>query len=333
MKKAFLSMLVCGAAAFSCASAEIIWVDGVNAEDGWFDANKTKASAMDDNLCYGASAANLIRWWQSKYQVPAGTPNTIDAVWKQYVDSCTDGSKGGDTAMAMQWWLTGVGSLNVGESSASEAADKTLYPYTLTYQIWDSNSQQYKIVEGDFPLARHDGYYMTQYNVPLYSDKYIDYDNWQWVEVGNGIYNFLGGGLDSDVTLAKISDAVTSGKGVSLSIKGDNTAGHAITLWGVETKTVGGEISKLWITDSDDAQYGLNPNGLFSVEVTQKDGKLYIDTPDSDWYAENSNTYIDGMYTIDPSVSLLWGMQLIPEPGTATLSLLALAGLAVRRRR
>ena len=327
-------MFVCGVAAFSCAATEIIWVDGVSESGGWYDANKTEASTMDDNLCYGASAANLITWWQSKYQVPAGTPNTIDAVWNMYVDSCTDGSKGGDTAMAMQWWLTGVGSLNVGESPASEAADKTLYRYTLIYQIWDSNSQQYKIVEGDFPLARHDGYYMTQYSVPLYSDEYFDYESRQWVEAGNGIYNFLGGGLDSDVTLAKISDAVTSGKGVSLSIKGNSTSGHAITLWGVESETVGGEISKLWITDSDDAQYSwLDLDGLFAVDVEERNGKLYISTPDSVWYAENSNTYIDGMYTIDPSVSLLWGMQLIPEPGTATLSLLALAGLAVRRRR
>lgn len=330
MKKAFLSMLVCGAAAFSCASAEIIWVDGVNAEDGWVDANKTTASAMDDNLCYGASAANLITWWQSKYQVPAGTPNTIDAVWKKYVDSCTDATMGGDTAMAMQWWLTGVGSY--GTNTGPEHEGRTMYPYTLTVDVIKDGQ---KVEENrNFPLTLHSGYYYDQYDLDRWNKTVL-------LEIGStvqrvsypyAISDFLGGGVQT-VTSQKIIDAVTSGKGVSLSIEGDNTAGHAITLWGVETKTVGGEISKLWITDSDDAQYGLNPNGLFSVEVTQKDGMLYIDTPDSTWYDESYNTYITHMYTIDPSVSLLWGMQLIPEPGTATLSLLALAGLAVRRRR
>lgn len=328
MKKAFLSVLVCGAAAFSCASAEIIWVDGVNAEDGWCDANKTKASIWDDNLCYGASAANLITWWQSKYQVPADTPNTIDAVWKKYVDSCGDATMGGDTAMAMQWWLTGVGSYSTNPELDYEG--RTMYPYILTVDV-TKDGQTVK-ENRDFPLESHSGYYYDQYDLKRWNQTVI-LDTGSTIQEVNypyAISDFLGGGVQT-VTSQKIIDAVTSGKGVSLSIQGNTTAGHAITLWGVET--VGDQISKLWVTDSDDAQYGLNPDGLFSVEVTQKDGMLYIDTPDSTWYDESYNTYITHMYTIDPTVSLQWGMLLIPEPGTATLSLLALAGLAVRRRR
>ena len=40
--------------------------------------------------------------------------------------------------------------------------------------------------------------------------------------------------------------------------------------------------------------------------------------------------YIRAMYSIDPSSTANWT---VPEPATATLSLLALAALAARRRR
>ena len=50
-------------------------------------------------------------------------------------------------------------------------------------------------------------------------------------------------------------------------------------------------------------------------------------------YPGSQKVYIDGILAINPAVSNAWGLALIPEPTTATLGLLALAGLAARRRR
>ena len=101
------------AGAFLCAPSQAavttLWVDGVSRSGGWYDANKANPYEQDgDNaLCYAASASNLIAWWQSKYTVPTGTPNTIDAIWARYKEgSNTDTT--GDIGAAVQWWLTGV---------------------------------------------------------------------------------------------------------------------------------------------------------------------------------------------------------------------------------
>ena len=119
---------------------------------------------------------------------------------------------------------------------------------------------------------------------------------------------------------------INGGMAITLAIYSDTDTNfaHAITLWGVEY--VNGELTRLWLTDSDDYY---NDPGLFSADVTlDKDSHtIYFDN--DDLYPEK--TYIAAVYSLDPNESATW--QMIPEPGTATLSLLALAGLATRRRR
>ena len=94
-----------------------------------------------------------------------------------------------------------------------------------------------------------------------------------------------------------------------------------------------GKLTTMWLTDSDDYIHQ-----LFSVAVTlnDKENKIYLgEQVDGkyicDAYKGYENVYIAGVYAIDTSESAGW--LLIPEPTTATLSLLALAGLAARRRR
>lgn len=95
-----------------------------------------------------------------------------------------------------------------------------------------------------------------------------------------------------------------------------------------------GGITGLWLTDSDDAQKGINVDtGLFSVAVSLKDGKLYLEG-EGNWY-ENPNRegiYVDYCFALNPDAASDWGL-LVPESATATLGLMALPGLAARRRR
>lgn len=142
---------------------------------------------------------------------------------------------------------------------------------------------------------------------------------------------------------------INAGGGISLGITSDsedNPLEHAITLWGVEY--VDGELTTMWLTDSDDEL-----DRIFSVAVTvdEDDDKIYLrkwaqvnmEVEDEngviteetkqcyfdDFYGED--VYIGGIYALNAPASANW--QLVPEPSTATLSLLALAGLAMRRRR
>ena len=73
---------------------------------------------------------------------------------------------------------------------------------------------------------------------------------------------------------------------------------------------------------------------LFSVGVNiQIDGDgneiIYFKEGNGNYYG--AGTYIDAIFALDASASAGW--TLVPEPTTATLSLLALAALAARRRR
>ncbi len=313
------------AGAFLCAPSQAavttLWVDGVSQSGGWYDANKANPYEQDgDNaLCYAASASNLIAWWQSKYTVPKGTPNTIDAIWARYKEgSNTDTT--GDIGAAVQWWLTGV--------------------YMPT-----SDQEQERSIFGRSTSSTLDsfgGYYYDQCNLSRWSEKqyYEDADgNLHKVMYPKEVEAFLCTDYrpSSDASYlrsigSKMLELVGKGCGMGLSIANDaGSLAHAITLWGIEYDDTSNAISKLWLTDSDDAQYSLNQDGLFAVEVNETNGKLYISTTDSDWYTKEEKVYVDGIFAIDPSVSADWG--LVPEPATATLSLLALAALAARRRR
>ena len=141
-----------------------------------------------------------------------------------------------------------------------------------------------------------------------------------------------------------LRDAIEGGAGVSVILQTED-GGHAVTLWGADFNQEGNLIG-MWLTDSDDNQYGKHEDsGLFyaamgEVSITMqtdlsdgtKEDKVYYQvTTESGWYGQN--TYLYNFAFFDTSVSDTWGLQLVPEPSTATLGLLALVGLAGRRRR
>lgn len=122
--------------------------------------------------------------------------------------------------------------------------------------------------------------------------------------------------------------------GIGLNVGSSATsANHGVTVWGADfaaDKT----LTALWLTDSDDAIGSSGDLDLFRVSVEYKDDALYL--PD---YWNSGARYVESLTVLDASATDAWGMPRIeltppvPEPTTATLSLLALAGLAARRRR
>lgn len=320
MKKTLLSMFVCGVAAFSCAAAEIIWVDGVSESGGWYDANKSSTTNADNMMCYAASASNLIAWWQNKLPgVPAGTPTDLDAIWAKYVASANNGATlAGNVALSLNWWLSGIYTPLSDEEGARHA-----------YGWW--------LGEVYSELRPANGYYYDQCGLTIddlwnFSSYNIYYDAAENVNYFRTAYDC------GEVDLRKW---MTEGKAISLGVANDaGTLAHALTLWGIEYDE-NKNMSKLYLTDSDDARTGDIVAELVEATVDKigENGEIYFHTEAQEWQVGNTvytrqamyeeGTYIDHVYFLDPYAFIVT----IPEPGTATLSLLALAGLAVHRRR
>lgn len=288
----YLTMLAMALLSTTATQAETEWTKGVSAEGGWYDANKTHDddgidnggsmtypnAQTDDNMCYAASAANLLAWWQAQYEPVTGVPQGVNSIWQTMVANST-ADAGGNMPGAVQWWLTGQ--------------DNDRYTH----------------------LADQETGYYSEYTT------------------GRTLYDKEHGGcfIESitNPTGAQLIEALDKGKGVSLTASYKSER-HAITLWGVEHTN--GIISKIWITDSDD--YTMVPE-LTELTLDGEDGAYTLKFNDDD-----EKTYtITAAYTINPSISDEWGLvkstggDSVPEPTTATLSLLALGALAMRRRR
>ena len=156
-----------------------------------------------------------------------------------------------------------------------------------------------------------------------------------------------------DAASQTLRNALLDGCGIStyLYVKIEGTeelAAHAITLWGAEFDE-NGQIEGLWVTEPDDNQF-YEDAGLFyaalmsdrtlSVTLPGEEGdatyNYYQIVTENGWYAADAayTFYLGNFEIFDITESDRWGLQrMIPEPSTASLGLLALAGIAARRRR
>lgn len=286
-------MLFCVIAS-TAVQADEIWVNGVSKKNGWHDANKTH----DDDEQYDSGTG--------KYYYPN--------------DPTGKGAKTDDNmcyaaaaANVLAWWQNqfiipdtvpqGVDSIwqtfveNSTEDSGSSVPNAIVWWLTG----YDSNN---------ILSPSHTGYF-SQYPT---GQTIFDPAN------GNTFVSKI-----SDPTTADIIAAMSSGKAITLATSSPTT--HTVTLWGIEYSN--GVISKFWVTDSDD--YTMKPE-LIEAIAGGKDGAYTLRLDEKDYT-------ISTAFTIDPSVSEKWGMEkksfdgTVPEPTTATLSLLALAALCTRRCR
>lgn len=321
-----------------------VWAKGVTEDGGWYDINKSSLEDehVEANMCYAAAATNLIAWWQNgEYGVSSSAPTKLDDIWNVYVENNRKPEDGGQTLDAINWWVSGVyvplKEENVMAEKDNPIWDRYYDSYENVVDADDSEDEGANEDDGmpQMSYAPTEGYYYDQYGLTKSDLQELLTDVW-----------ILGESQDSvaDVDFAELFD---NGACLSLAIVDDaDELAHAITLWGAEYKD--GELTALWLTDSDDFK-----EEVFSVavtfdtatqrlyfgkwsEITQEvegeDGEMIEVTQDCYYDATmGENAYICGIYALNASASANW--KLVPEPTTATLSLLALAGMAMRRRR
>ena len=285
------------------ASAEEYWAAGVNQFGGWYDVEKTREKDVDDLMCYAASAANLVAWWQkgrrdSDLPLPSEAPTAAEVIWGKYKSACIRPDVGGLTIGAINWWLSGT-YLPTGD----EDAERSVFEYDE---------------EKTITLDSFSGYYYDQYS--LTQDKLEDFFD---------LYAYDVNGEDDTRLYDRVfADLLDDRAGVSLALLSDvGNLGHAVTLWGAEYAD-NGVLSKIWLTDSDDYKHQ-----LFSVDVNVDEdaNKIYFKDPEKVGYGYYEGVFIEQVYAIMPSEAEVWG---IPEPNAATLAaLMGLIGVAVRRRR
>lgn len=283
----------------SASSAETLWVYGVSEHGGWYDADKTDKDA-DLNKCWAAVSSNLINWWQNQYVVKSPTINgkvipDEDAVWEKYRTCAT--TSPGDTAIGVDWWWTG------------DAYDFYSYtggtPFFIQNQYGETVSAAYYVNN----VWQNDNSYSYDAYVKLVSVSADDLSKY--------LYNAM-----SDYDKQRLGFGINLGGQI----------GHGITLWGAD---FGADMTlqALYITDSDDVTEGGGDFDLKRFEVYRENDAYYL----KDYWSTTNK--IDSLTVLDASATDAWGMERIyltapvPEPSTATLSLLALAGLAARRRR
>lgn len=332
---------------------------------GWYDAQKTAENEKDDNMCYAASAANLLAWWQNSGDAPASAaPRDLDTIWDTFVRNNQFEAEGGEALSAINWWMSGVYAPSAEVSpqpgnksgSAWKWADESAPEWERYFSTYEECAESPEVLPMTLPNYTKDeqefgGYYYDQYGLTQSELSAFLQEVWSYQEPDDAETSgmFTDGdsaGTDENEEIDSIVDVdfkeILKDSAISLGIISDEILpddgseseeglAHAITLWGVEYTN--GELSALYLTDSDDDNAEATLFTL-SVELNEEDNKIYFGEKNGNGDYESAygtNVYIGGIYALDTTVTKNW--QLVPEPTTATLSLLALAALAARRRR
>ena len=227
----------------------VVFAEGVSLTSGWYDVNKLKNGGGDINMCWAASASNIIQWWQDRY-VEAGNTLPAGAVTGPGTKVYPEGYKYNLALMELYrdlWWNGKGGSTDPG----------------VIWYFEGRNIQQYAS-EGSLAQPNDNnsgGYFANDWNQIL-QETYHEYSYLSFKNLIAGEFNNYsiwgnGSGLQGEARLKKFSDLVVEfiDRGVVSFVISLNSNGgllHATTLWGYEIDNATGMITKLWITDSDD---------------------------------------------------------------------------------
>ena len=222
------------------------FAEGVSLESGWYDVNKVKDGTVngDINMCWAATAANILQWWQDRYveqgnELPEGCPDgkgeayelaIMEVFHKQW-----DNTYGGHAFHAVKWYFEGV---NVCEG-------------------WNRQAQ---------PLQHGSGGYFKYEWEQIEPYMYTGHDLGYTQDYNNYYLWGSGSGLNATGRLKAFTELVELfiDKGMtSMAIaQRENYGGvhHSVTLWGYEKDNETGLLTRIWITDSDDsAQWPREP--------------------------------------------------------------------------
>ena len=263
MKKVLFLTMMCLLGLFAVKAQEssatgtksVVFAKGVSLNSGWYDVNKLSNGGTDINMCWAASSANIIQWWQDRYvaagnTLPSGAvtgPGTKAYNGKKYnlaimelYSDLWDNSKGGQVSHGVTWYFEGrniMKEAQTGSHAQPLSGNNGGYYSNVWNQILPDIYHEYNYVVIPGTLEYND----------LISGEFNNYSIWGY-----------GSGLSGNASLKKFSDLVVEfiDRGVtSLTVALSanlSSIHHATTLWGYEIDNATGIITKVWLTDSDD---------------------------------------------------------------------------------
>ncbi len=288
------------------AYAATLFAPGVTKESGWYDTNKA-FTAEDSQLCWAATATNVVTWWMDNYERGGGDLSEISArntysVFRNFQINFYN--TGYDNGAGVNWYFTGKFSTGT-EPEELEVSNSGGYLSEIE-GVGGRNS--WGLINGSFKYRGNQ-------------------------ETGTVFMNDMSGSYYSDQPLyshESFSETILGQLALGASmlsvhkVSGISTSGHSITLWGCEYDETTELITKIYVTDSDDYYEGLKEYSV-SALTNGKNGVMM----DNYWY-DNSQSGV-----ITASV-MLYSPYIIPEPSSFGLlagTVAFVVGVFRRRRR
>lgn len=335
------------------ACAETFYAPGVTADSGWIDTNKaynppvfyqvaggsivedTAAIAQyfpnaDQNLCWAASASNILQYlsiqagrpgsYSSTYSIQTGNAQVDSlihsvnqySVYETFTSSFND--EGFTARDGIAWHTTGSTSYYYANNSTGPVKDGALGGF-------------YTSVVGNTPYDFQTNVLATHYQ--LYGSN----------NAGHYITTDI---LNGSTTYKKLLSESLKNSPLALGVNkksadGSWINGHALTCWGFETDD-SGTVTSLFVTDSDDGLETLKTlsvsqgdDGMLALSGGQTSFTMYDSNGKPTGYTGFSGSY-DGYYLLDFS-SYQNFYLLVPEPSGTVLTLTGTLFLLIRRKR